>query len=61
MSSQQAVAFQWDAASYSGWGVYGTNLLRHWSLRTDLAVACSRPIVVENDLEQIIAALHKFV
>ena len=58
MSSPQAVAFQWDAASYSGWGVYGTNLLRRWSLRTDLAVACSRPIVVENlDLDPLELAL----
>ena len=58
MSSQQAVAFQWDALSYSGWGVYGINLLRHWSLRTDLAIACSRPIVVENlDLDPLELAM----
>jgi glycosyltransferase involved in cell wall biosynthesis len=54
LSSQQAVAFQWDALSYSGWGVYGINLLRHWSLRPDLAIACSRPIVRENlDLDPL--------
>jgi glycosyltransferase involved in cell wall biosynthesis len=58
LSSPQAIAFQWDAVSYSGWGVYGVNLLRHWSLRPDLAVACSRPIVRENlDLDPLELAL----
>ena len=44
MTSPQAIAFQWDVASYSGWGIYGLNLLLHWSRRSDLAVGCSRPI-----------------
>jgi glycosyltransferase involved in cell wall biosynthesis len=58
LSSQQAVAFQWDAVSYSGWGVYGVNLLRHWSLRPDLVIACSRPIMRENlDLDPLELAL----
>ncbi len=58
MSTHRAIAFQWDAASYSGWGVYGINLLRHWSLRSDLAVACSRPIVRENlDLDPLELAM----
>jgi hypothetical protein len=44
MVNLPGVAFQWDVSSYSGWGVYGLNLLLNWSRRSDLAVVCSRPI-----------------
>jgi len=44
MTNVPAIAFQWDVSSYSGWGVYGLNLLLNWSRRGDLTVACSRPI-----------------
>jgi glycosyltransferase involved in cell wall biosynthesis len=54
MTVGPAVAFQWDVASYSGWGVYGQNLLLNWSRRYDLTIACSRAINREHlDLDPL--------
>jgi glycosyltransferase involved in cell wall biosynthesis len=44
VSNVHGIAFQWGVSSYTGWGVYGLNLLLNWSKRDDLVVACSRLI-----------------
>ena len=54
MTESAAVAFQWNPSSFSGWGVYGLNLLLNWSRRQDLTVACSAPINLKQlDLDPL--------
>jgi glycosyltransferase involved in cell wall biosynthesis len=50
LSEPTPIAFQWFPSSYSGWGVYGLNLLLNWSQRPDLAAGCTYKFDI-RDLE----------
>jgi glycosyltransferase involved in cell wall biosynthesis len=54
MNEPRLIAFQWHPSSYTGWGVYGLNLLLNWSQRGDLAVGCTYKFdIAEFDIDPL--------
>jgi glycosyltransferase involved in cell wall biosynthesis len=38
---RKIVVFDWKVTSFSGWGVYGLNLMLDWALRSDVQALCA--------------------
>ena len=42
--TKSVVLFDWPPSSYTGWGVYGLNLMMNWAKRSDFSICCAQPI-----------------
>jgi tetratricopeptide (TPR) repeat protein/glycosyltransferase involved in cell wall biosynthesis len=57
-AAKPTVMFDWPPSSYTGWGVYGLNLMLHWARRSDLSPCCSSPV---NPAALAVNALERMV